>query len=308
MLNSELPLNSRYGPGTSELSDLLLIEPVDTIPYRNSTRGCMIISSLRMKVVRKKRNMNRMMRPRRRRVSGLKRCKKNVSASWRLDFCNLANIFTSVTTTQREDPVEVGAEDTEEPSTSTSTNTSRKRKRSKGSPAPDPKSRKRKHRKGTGDKEYGVTRGVDFVDVACVLNFDLPTSSRSYTHRVGRTARAGRTGMSLSFVVPADQWGKNKVVGCLPSAKDDEVVYEKIEKEQGARGSKIKEYNFDMKQVEAFRYRMEDALRSVTRSAIKEARIKELKTEILNSDKLKVSNDWFFSSVKCLIDVCFFIW
>jgi ATP-dependent RNA helicase DDX56/DBP9 len=95
--------------------------------------------------------------------------------------------------------------------------------------------------------------------------------------------------MSLSFVVPKDEWGKNKVVGCLESAKNDENVFAKIEKEQGARGSKIKEYNFDMKQVEAFRYRMEDALRSVTRSAIKEARIKELKTEILNSDKLKVS-------------------
>jgi ATP-dependent RNA helicase DDX56/DBP9 len=94
--------------------------------------------------------------------------------------------------------------------------------------------------------------------------------------------------MSLSFIVPEEQWGKNKVVGCLPSAKKDEAVFAKIEKEQGARGSKIKEYNFNMKQVEAFRYRMEDALRSVTRSAIKEARIKELKTEILNSDKLKV--------------------
>jgi ATP-dependent RNA helicase DDX56/DBP9 len=94
--------------------------------------------------------------------------------------------------------------------------------------------------------------------------------------------------MSMSFVVPSSLWGKNKVVGCLPSAKNDEQVFSKIEKEQGARGSKIKEYNFDMKQVESFRYRMEDALRSVTRAAIREARIKELKTEILNSDKLKV--------------------
>lgn len=50
----------------------------------------------------------------------------------------------------------------------------------------------------------------------------------------------------------------------------------------------MKEYKFDMKQVEAFRYRMEDALRAVTRSAVKEARVKELKQEILNSDKLKV--------------------
>ncbi|KAG6896527.1 hypothetical protein C0992_007661 [Termitomyces sp. T32_za158] len=190
--------------------------------------------------------------------------------------------------TDLEEPTQEPSEELPKPSTS-----SRKRKRP-GSPAPEPsstssnKSRKRKSRK-TNDKEYGVTRGVDFVDVACVLNFDLPTSSRSYTHRVGRTARAGRTGMALSFVVRHDQWGKNKVVGCLPSAQGDEGVFAKIEKEQGARGSKIKEYNFDMKQVEAFRYRMEDALRSVTRSAIKEARLKELKVEILNSDKLKAS-------------------
>ena len=165
-----------------------------------------------------------------------------------------------------------------------SASTTQKRKRSP--PAPPPP-RKRKQRKG-GDKEYGVTRGVDFIDVSCVLNFDLPSSSRAYTHRVGRTARAGRSGMALSFVVPFDQWGKNKVVGGVPSAKNDETVFTRIEKEQAAKGSRVKEYQFDMEQVEAFRYRMEDALRAVTRSAIKEARVKELKTEILNSDKLKV--------------------
>lgn len=179
----------------------------------------------------------------------------------------MANVAT-VTSTQRE-PAE-----------------SSSKKRKKSSPAPPP-SRKRKQRKGR-DKEYGVTRGVDFVDVSCVLNFDLPSSARAYTHRVGRTARAGRSGMALSFVVPSDQWGKNKVVGSVPSAKNDESVFTRIEEEQAAKGSKVKEYQFDMKQVEAFRYRMEDALRAVTRTAIKEARIKELKNEILNSEKLKV--------------------
>uniref|UniRef100_A0A8H8CIS5 RNA helicase n=1 Tax=Psilocybe cubensis TaxID=181762 RepID=A0A8H8CIS5_PSICU len=183
------------------------------------------------------------------------------------------------TSTQRE-PVEELS-----PEPSSSKPETNKRRRESSPPSGRPRKRDRKD-KGKA-KEYGVTRGVDFVDVACVVNFDLPTSSRSYTHRVGRTARAGRTGMSLSFVVPKDQWGKNKVVGCLPSAEKDEVVFNKIEREQGARGSKIKEYKFDMKQVEAFRYRMEDALRSVTKAAIREARVKELKTEILNSDKLK---------------------
>ncbi|KAJ3859571.1 ATP-dependent RNA helicase dbp9 [Lentinula novae-zelandiae] len=181
-----------------------------------------------------------------------------------------------------EDGADDEDEDEIEEQSADSKSQSQKRTKSQPEPSGKSKSKKSKH-----DKEYGVTRGIDFIDVACVLNFDLPSSSRSYTHRVGRTARAGRTGMALSFVVPRDQWGKNKVVGSLSSAQHDEKVFSRIEKEQGARGSKLMEYKFDMKQVEAFRYRMEDALRSVTRSAVREARIKELKEEVLNSDRLK---------------------
>ncbi|EFW17576.1 ATP-dependent RNA helicase [Coccidioides posadasii str. Silveira] len=56
-----------------------------------------------------------------------------------------------------------------------------------------PPSKKRK--KSTKEKDYGISRGIDFQDVACVLNFDLPTTAKSYTHRIGRTGRAGKTGM-----------------------------------------------------------------------------------------------------------------
>jgi ATP-dependent RNA helicase DDX56/DBP9 len=161
-----------------------------------------------------------------------------------------------------------------------------KRKRA-SSPQPESKKSSKKHRTAKKDKEFGVSRGIDFVDVACVLNFDLPRSSRAYTHRVGRTARAGRSGMALSFVVPKEEFGKDKVLGCASSERD-EIVFARIEKEQGARGSKVKDYVFDMAQVEAFRYRMEDALRAVTKSAVREARVKELKVELLNSEKLKV--------------------
>ncbi|KAJ3720616.1 P-loop containing nucleoside triphosphate hydrolase protein [Lentinula raphanica] len=154
----------------------------------------------------------------------------------------------------------------------------------------------------SSSKEYGVTRGIDFIDVACVLNFDLPSSSRAYTHRVGRTARAGRTGMALSFVVPSPSGASknknvnqnmnqnsNKLVG-IPGndlRDDDERVFGRIEKDQAARGSKILEYKFDMRQVDAFRYRMEDALRAVTRVAVREARVRELKEEVVNSVRLK---------------------
>jgi len=36
------------------------------------------------------------------------------------------------------------------------------------------------------DKEYGVSRGVDFQNVSNVINFDFPKSVDSYVHRVGR--------------------------------------------------------------------------------------------------------------------------
>jgi len=167
---------------------------------------------------------------------------------------------------------------------------SRKRKRESSPRAqtePASTKKRKKRARGAKDREYGVSRGIDFVDVACVINFDLPTSAKSYTHRVGRTARAGRSGIALSLIVPREEHGKNRVLS-LPGAVRDEKVFSRVEKEQAARGAKIEEWKFEKGQVEGFRYRMEDALRAVTTSTIKEARIKELKQEILASNKLKV--------------------
>jgi len=45
-----------------------------------------------------------------------------------------------------------------------------------------------------------AARGIDVVDVTHVINFDIPTLPEEYVHRIGRTARAGKTGTALSFV------------------------------------------------------------------------------------------------------------
>ncbi|KAF6225211.1 hypothetical protein HO133_010408 [Letharia lupina] len=145
---------------------------------------------------------------------------------------------------------------------------------------------KKPRKKSKESKEYGISRGIDFQNVACVLNFDLPTSSKSYTHRIGRTARAGKTGMALSFVVPAEHYHKHKPT-TLSSAQHDEEVLDTIMRLQKKKGKEVKDYHFDMKQVESFRYRMNDALRAVTRVAVREARTRELRQELLNSEKLK---------------------
>ncbi len=145
------------------------------------------------------------------------------------------------------------------------------------------KKRRKPHKK---NKEYGIARGIDFNNVSCVLNFDLPTTSRSYIHRIGRTARAGKSGMALSFVVPTEQYHKHKSIS-FPTAEHDEEILSKIVKHQSKKGKDVKPYHFDMKQVDAFRYRMNDALRAVTRIAIREARTRELRQELLKSEKLK---------------------
>lgn len=145
---------------------------------------------------------------------------------------------------------------------------------------------KKQQKKAKLDKEYGVSRGIDFKNVACVLNFDLPTTSKSYTHRIGRTARAGKTGMALSFVVPKELYRKHKPT-TIASAEHDEQVVAKIIKHQQKKGQEVQPYHFDMKRLDGFRYRMGDALRSVTRIAIREARTREIRNELLKSEKLK---------------------
>lgn len=45
-----------------------------------------------------------------------------------------------------------------------------------------------------------AARGIDIPRLATVINYDLPRSTRDYIHRIGRTGRAGRTGIAISFI------------------------------------------------------------------------------------------------------------
>ncbi|RWS09065.1 putative ATP-dependent RNA helicase DDX56-like isoform X2 [Dinothrombium tinctorium] len=135
----------------------------------------------------------------------------------------------------------------------------------------DPSTRKKSGSKRKRDNEFSVSRGIDFQNVSNVINFDFPTSVVAYIHRVGRTARGNydAEGTALSFISIKEQKYFNEVKDALSD------------------GSNFKPYQFRMEELEAFRYRSKDALRIVTSIAVREARIKEIKRELLSSEKLK---------------------
>lgn len=50
-----------------------------------------------------------------------------------------------------------------------------------------------------------AARGIDVPGVSAVFNFELPNVAEQYVHRIGRTARAGRSGLAISYVAPDEQ-------------------------------------------------------------------------------------------------------
>jgi len=139
---------------------------------------------------------------------------------------------------------------------------------------------KKNNMKRKRDDVYGVSRGVDFRGVNFVINVDFPKSVKSYTHRIGRTARGGASGTALSLV-----------------GQDDKAEWKYLERVQSRQKPVMLESQdllhqpaplaFDIAEIDCFRYRVEDVRRAVTHVAVREAQISDVKKEMLNSEKLR---------------------
>lgn len=69
-----------------------------------------------------------------------------------------------------------------------------------------------------------AARGLDIPSVDLVINFDLPGDSKTYVHRVGRTARAGKSGKAISFVTQYDFEHWQRVEHALGKKVDEENI------------------------------------------------------------------------------------
>ena len=100
------------------------------------------------------------------------------------------------------------------------------------------------------DKHVGVlvatdvaARGLDLDDITLVVNYDPPLDDKGYVHRVGRTARAGRTGTSVTFVTPEQLADVSRMAARLDLHAEFEVEGMKVSPPRvvfsgGARGKR----------------------------------------------------------------------
>ncbi len=56
-----------------------------------------------------------------------------------------------------------------------------------------------------------AARGLDIDDISHVFNYDPPQDPEVYVHRIGRTARAGKAGIAISFLTPRDRWQLKRI-------------------------------------------------------------------------------------------------
>lgn len=158
------------------------------------------------------------------------------------------------------------------------------------------------------DAEYGVSRGLDFRNVSFVVNVDFPLTAKAYQHRIGRTARGGGTGVALSLVEIESHEQNDLLLQIQEEQPEIPIAGAAVDKLQAAPTDDPNADNqnggmdvvptaqtqtqpapldFDLHEIEGFRYRVEDVSRAVTKTAVRETRAAELKAEILNSERLQ---------------------
>jgi ATP-dependent RNA helicase RhlB len=94
-----------------------------------------------------------------------------------------------------------------------------------------------------------ASRGLDIEDISVVINFDLPADPESYTHRIGRTARAGKSGVAVNFCSEKDYTELEKIEKFLnakiPLAKINEAYLQYPKEKEVKNYERLSDGNSD---------------------------------------------------------------
>jgi len=88
-----------------------------------------------------------------------------------------------------------------------------------------------------------AARGLDINDIKIVINYDMTGEIETYVHRIGRTARAGKDGISITFFSPSDIGMSKKVQEILIEAKQE--VPKQLDKLLNLQKNSKRSANFD---------------------------------------------------------------
>ena len=89
-----------------------------------------------------------------------------------------------------------------------------------------------------------AARGIDVDDLAMVINYDLPVEAENYVHRIGRTARAGRTGKAYTFCSEQDVYNLPAIERYIEMSIPATVAYPEQMEEDKSAGMYIKTENW----------------------------------------------------------------
>jgi ATP-dependent RNA helicase RhlB len=90
-----------------------------------------------------------------------------------------------------------------------------------------------------------AARGLDIDDLAMVINYDLPAEAENYVHRIGRTARAGKTGKAVSLVSEQDVYELPAIERYIGKKIPSTFADESLLGEDKSAGLRVRADNYD---------------------------------------------------------------
>jgi ATP-dependent RNA helicase DeaD len=116
-----------------------------------------------------------------------------------------------------------------------------------------------------------AARGIDVNDVTHVINYSLPDELENYTHRSGRTARAGKTGISIS-IINGKELGKirqiEKVIGKRFTKAEIPTGFDVVEKQLFGLVHKVHNVAVNEEQIEQYIPRIMDEFKDLSKEDI----------------------------------------